>query len=62
MKVKIEFSNLVFPKSTNLGELVLVNMLFWQEALFLFYTSCGDFVINTVEIEDATGAAKIPVM
>ena len=32
-------------------------MLFWQEALFLFSTCCGDFVINAVE--DSTGAAKI---
>lgn len=56
MKAKLQFSNLAFPKSTNLGELVLVNMLFWQEALFLFSTCCGDFVINAVE--DATGPPK----
>ena len=58
VNAKLQFSNFAFPKSTNLGELVVVANMFWYVISFLLLYSicCVGFVANAVE---ATGAAKI---
>ena len=58
VNAKLQFSNCAFPKSTNLGELVVVANMFWYVISFLLLYSicCVGFVANAVK---ATGAAKI---
>ena len=58
VNAKLQFSNFAFPKSTNLGELVVVTNMFWYVISFLLLCSicCVGFVANAVE---ATSAAKI---
>ena len=55
---KLQFSNFALPKSTNLGELVVVANMFWYVISFLLLCSirCVGFIANVVE---ATSAAKM---
>ena len=58
VNAKLQFASFAFPKSTNLGELVVVANMFWYVILFLLLCAicCVGFVANAVE---AIGATKI---